>query len=65
MFNAEVSDGEDYKLTITGRFKHSKEYLDQLAQQNNLQVLEYKKVILRTENQTPVLGYLYLLKKQA
>lgn len=63
IFNAEINDQEDYMLTSSGRFTHSKAYIDRLITQINFTVLSYKKITIRTQNDVPVSGHLYLLRK--
>ena len=63
-FNAEIGGEESYRMTVSGRFAHSKSYLDQLAKQNGLKILYYAVAALRTQNQTSVAGHLYLLQRQ-
>ena len=65
LFNAEINEKEDYVMSESGRFKHSKGYLDQLITQNQFQLLSYQVVRLRTQNQQPVEGHLYLVKKES
>ncbi|TAK78316.1 MAG: tetratricopeptide repeat protein, partial [Gammaproteobacteria bacterium] len=60
IFNAEISEKEDYLLTTSGRFAHSRAYLDQLALQNQLIILQYQVAVIRTQDQQPVWGHLYL-----
>ena len=64
VFNTEVSMGDHYRLTPTGRFAHHKDYLSQLATQNDLIILQYQAVTLRVQNQQEVQGHLYLLQKK-
>lgn len=62
-YNAEISDKEDHFMTGSGRFAHSKYYLDNLAVQNGLSVMKYKVITMRTQDQKDVPGHLYLLRK--
>lgn len=64
LFNTEINSDEDYTLSESGRFAHSKAYLDKLALQNHFQVIIYKVATMRTQNYQPVLGHLYLLRKE-
>lgn len=64
IFNAEISeDKEDYVMTASGRFAHTKDYLERLISQSHLTVLRYETVIMRTQADIPVKGHLYLLTK--
>ncbi|VVC76785.1 TPR repeat-containing protein YrrB [Aquicella siphonis] len=63
-FNAEVNLNESFSMTESGRFAHSKAYLDRLIGQHHLAILDYKVIPLRTQNQAAIQGHLYLLKKE-
>lgn len=63
-FNAEVGELKDYEITDSGRFSHRKDYLEQLIAESHFEILDYQKITMRTQNQLPVRGHLYLLKKQ-
>ena len=52
LFNAEINEKEDYVMSESGRFKHSKGYLDQLITQTQFQLLSYQVVRLRTQKST-------------
>jgi len=60
-FNAEMSK-EDYVMTASGRFAHNKTYLDKLAAANDFEMVMYKVITMRTQNEAPVSGHLYLLR---
>lgn len=61
IFNTEITEEADFKMNQSGRFSHSKAYLEQLAQ--SFKVVFYKKVITRLQNNEPVYGHLYVLKR--
>ncbi len=63
VFNAEIGGNEDYCMTDSGRFAHNKHYLDSLADRHHFKVGDYQAVSMRTQNEKPVLGHLYLLRK--
>jgi predicted TPR repeat methyltransferase len=63
VFNAEIGSDKDYSMTESGRFAHSKSYLDNLIQQTQFKTLDYQIIHLRTQNGVPVEGHLYLLAK--
>lgn len=63
IFNAEINVENNYAMAKSGRFNHSKAYLDSLIAQNQFTLLSYQVVRMRTQNQQPVLGHIYLLKK--
>jgi len=61
-FNTEISENEDYKMNQSGRFSHSKKYLDELAKKNHLSIFHYEKAITRMQNNEPVYGHLYIFQ---
>lgn len=63
LFNTEIHPTDNYQLTSSGRFSHGKTYLDQLAQKNGFKIVTYETTTMRTQNNEPVLGHLYLLSK--
>lgn len=48
---------DDYVLGISGRFQHSKAYLERLAEENDLTVASLREEVLRKEAGEPVVGY--------
>jgi len=62
-FNAEIDANKDYRMTESGRFAHSKAYLDGLILTNQFNIVTYKVIHLRTQNGVPVHGHLYLVGK--
>jgi predicted TPR repeat methyltransferase len=63
VFNTEINNTTDYEMTESGRFAHSSAYLDKLIKDARFETLEYKKIQIRMQQDTPVQGHLYLLKK--
>lgn len=63
VFNAEISEQEDFQMTKSGRFAHAKRYLEALIAENHLEVIDYKTDTMRTEEGKPVIGHLYLVRK--
>jgi predicted TPR repeat methyltransferase len=63
-FNTEITDQDDFTMNQSGRFSHQKNYIDALATQNNLKVVNYQKTVTRQQNNQPVYGHLYVLAKQ-
>lgn len=64
-FNTEICTEGEYKLNPSGRFTHSKNYLERLAAENHLSVRLHETVTTRLQNDEPVRGYLYVLQKGA
>lgn len=63
IFNVEAADKDDFHLTSSGRFAHSKAYLDQLITNNQFNALAFRMMTLRTQEGKPVPGYLYMLQR--
>lgn len=53
----------DFVLEKTGRYQHSRTYLEQLATQFGFARTHFSEAVLRQEHGKPVIGYLYLLKR--
>ncbi len=62
IFNAEITDTATFKMNASGRFSHSKAYLDELTAKQHFTVLSYQKIIARVQNNTPAHAHLYVLK---
>lgn len=56
-----ADEADDYKLQKTARYWHSKRYIDELAIQNDFEVLESRRITLRKQKNFPVDGYLFIL----
>lgn len=55
----------DFILDKTGRYQHSKSYIERLREQFGFIETSFTETCLRKEEGRPVAGYLYLLKKLA
>lgn len=64
VFNVEASDTEDFYLTSSGRFAHSKHYIDQLIEKHAFRVAGFRVINLRLQENHPVQGYLYLVQAE-
>lgn len=64
VFDLEVSDKAAFQITPSGRFAHHKNYIDALAHKYDLLTINYRVVVLRTQNNLPVYGHLYVMEKQ-
>ncbi len=60
-FNTEISDDADFRMNQSGRFAHSRLYLDRLAADHHFKILHYETVVTRSQNNEPVYGHLYVL----
>lgn len=63
IFNCEISMGEDFYMTPSGRFAHAKTYLEQLAKEAQLSTISYVKLPMRTEDKKVIEGHLFVLQK--
>lgn len=62
LFTTEHSTGKHRQLGMSGRFSHSKKYIESLTKKFGYTSLYYKKEIIRKENLKNVYGGIYLLK---
>ncbi|MDB6096291.1 MAG: tetratricopeptide repeat protein [Francisellaceae bacterium] len=53
---------ESFKLLSSGRFCHSREYLHKLCQQYHFTVLKEDEVMLRLQENKPLMGYLFVVQ---
>lgn len=63
VFDAEINDKNSFEVTESGRFAHSKNYLDRLIQHTGFVALAYQNITIRLHNQDAVRGHLYLLRR--
>ncbi len=63
VFSAEICETQDYRLTASGRFAHSRQYLERVARRYALCVVECRMGTLRTQYQSGVAGNVYLMQK--
>jgi predicted TPR repeat methyltransferase len=61
IFSIESSDLDDYQLASTGRYKHSKPYIESLAQRYHLTVELIQEEVIRLEGHSTVQGFLVVL----
>jgi predicted TPR repeat methyltransferase len=54
---------EDYRLEATGRFSHHAGYVERLAAETGFTVSEKIETIIRTENNSPIRGFVFVLTK--
>ena len=64
VFNTEISINQDYALTQTGRFIHSQDYIQQLADKHHFTIIAQQAIKMRTQERQTVNGFLYLLQKE-
>lgn len=61
-FNTEISTTDDYQMNQSGRFSHTKNYIEQLAAPF-FKVKYYSQEITRTQNNESVYGHIFVLEK--
>ncbi|MBV8803333.1 MAG: tetratricopeptide repeat protein [Gammaproteobacteria bacterium] len=60
IFNAEICQESSFKMNQSGRFSHSKDYIDSQITKNNFTIHSYQNIITRQQNNQPVYGHLYV-----
>jgi len=61
IFNTEICQDSSFKMNQSGRFSHSKDYIDMQIIQNHFTVISYQCVVTRQQNNDPVYGHLYVV----
>lgn len=64
VFSTEASPDPEYSLTSTGRFLHSRDYIERIANDAGLKVVRVDELTSRIENSQPVPAHLYTLAIQ-
>uniref|UniRef100_A0A7S2MCH3 Uncharacterized protein n=1 Tax=Octactis speculum TaxID=3111310 RepID=A0A7S2MCH3_9STRA len=62
--SSSVAPAASWKLQTSGRFAHSKEYLEWLAESYGMEVRLYRKIVPRLENGVEVPGQILVLQKR-
>lgn len=65
VFSAEMSHGKGFELAGSGRFAHTRDYIEGVAARCGLQAAAYEPSVLRTQQQAIVPGHLYLMQKSS
>lgn len=60
-FSTETCDGDHYALAASGRYTHSRPYVEGLARENGFRVGAREHVQIRFESGQPVMGDIYVL----
>ena len=62
--NESVADeNQDYVLNKSGRYAHSRHYIEALARRLNFSVVSYEKTVIRKEGGVEVAGMIFVLQK--
>ena len=62
-FSVEKCKDVEFKLLKSGRYAHSKKYIDRLSKKYGFQVETYNETDLRIASNVPLIGYIFILKK--
>lgn len=62
-FTVEAADCDNWDLKKTGRYAHSKKYLERIAQWAGFEIVETNYEMLRMHEDAPVAGHVWLLRK--
>lgn len=62
IFNTEISSTSAYALNTSGRFAHKKNYIETLAQKNNLTLVSQETALTRLQDNQPVYGFIYVFQ---
>jgi predicted TPR repeat methyltransferase len=62
-FSVEDTNEGNYILTESGRYQHTKEYLEQLGHDNNLEIHAIEDCVIRKEGQRRVPGFLAFMSR--
>ena len=60
-FSVEECEGDGYFLEKTGRYSHSKKYIQALIDQHGYELRHYERQFLRKEGSQSIIGGVYLL----
>ena len=63
VFSVESTEGEGYRLRVSGRYAHSEKYIKALADKANMSIKISKPVVIRKEHGIDINGMIFLLQK--
>lgn len=63
-FSTEIASA-GYQLQVSARYAHAPSYIHTLAEENGFEMMKGEEVILRYQNDQPVVGRLYLLNQKS
>jgi predicted TPR repeat methyltransferase len=64
-FSVEAADQGDYTLTESGRYRHTKAYLEKLGRDNGFKIHAIEDCILRNEGERRMSGFLAVMSRQS
>lgn len=62
VFSTELGANTSFQLQSTGRYTHSKSYIEQLASQYEFSLLDYQEITSREQEGRPVISSIFILK---
>ena len=62
IFSTEHTEKDGFFLETTGRYSHSKKYIEKLCREHNYEFLHFSMTNLRKENNITILGGIYVLE---
>jgi len=63
IFTTEISEKSDFELHATGRFSHSKEYIQKIAKANGFELVSCNVINTRKQNKQQEKGFCFCLRK--
>ena len=60
-FSTEDGSGDDFSLETTGRYSHSKKYIERLCSKYGYKIIHFENVPLRKEKNETIVGGVYIL----
>ena len=61
-FSVEASDGDGFELLRTGRYAHSRNYIEGLAATHDFTIGQRREIVVRQDHGHPIDGFIYVLK---
>lgn len=62
-FSVEEGFGDDYHLETTGRYTHTKTYIENLIKKNNFELVESQSIDIRMQAEKPVRGLIFIVRR--
>ena len=62
VFSTEHANGRNYRLNESGRYSHSAEHIENIAQSNNMEISCCQRVNLRKDKGSWIIGDIYIVK---
>lgn len=62
IFNVEQLLVGEYQLQVSGRFAHSKQYIEETVMKQQLHIVLCHELVLRYRHQEPIMGWIYVIR---